>query len=90
NKPSNVLVHTDNMEVAKKLVMKGIGYAIVPSTVLEDRDSLHTIVLKDKEGNPLMWRTWMLYLKDNLNLSMVNEFVIQVERFSNIDSIMDI
>lgn len=34
-----------------------------------------------------MWRTWMLYLKDNLNLSMVNEFVIQVERFSNIDSV---
>ncbi|MCY9069584.1 LysR family transcriptional regulator [Bacillus inaquosorum] len=87
NKPSNVLVHTDNMEVAKKLVMKGIGYAIVPSTVLEGCDSLHTIVLKDKEGNPLMWRTWMLYLKDNLNLSMVNEFVNQVERFSNIDSV---
>ena len=72
--PANTLI-VDNVEIAKRMVLNGLGYCIAPSIVLEENDQLHTIYLKDAEGNPFIWETRVLYREDLLDLAIVREFI---------------
>ncbi|MGG1593771.1 LysR family transcriptional regulator [Terribacillus saccharophilus] len=71
--PSKISLHLDNMETAKRMALEGLGYTIVPSIVVEKNQ--HYISLLDKNGAPLLWRTWFLYRKESLEISAVREFV---------------
>lgn len=73
--PPVVSMNVSSMEIAKRMVTNGLGYAIVPSIVLEEYDNLHTFNLTDKSGDTIKWTTWILYRKEFLTLSMVKEFV---------------
>ncbi|WP_201004007.1 LysR family transcriptional regulator [Paenibacillus glycanilyticus] len=75
NKPPDVSMMVENMEIAKRMVMNGLGYAIVPSIVFEKGEQLNCIHLLDKKDNPILWTTWMLYRKEFLELSTVKAFV---------------
>lgn len=75
NKPPLVSMMVENMEIAKRMVMNGLGYAIVPSIVFEKGDQLSCVHLLDKQDKPILWTTWMLYRKEFLELSTVRAFV---------------
>ncbi|MGX1830385.1 hypothetical protein ACWIE6_19215 [Paenibacillus taichungensis] len=53
----------DNMEIAKRMTQNGLGYSIVSGK------------LKNTEGVPLIWTTWLLFLKESLKLTSVKAFV---------------
>ncbi|HZG72005.1 MAG TPA: LysR family transcriptional regulator, partial [Chondromyces sp.] len=40
-------MNVDNVEIAKRMVLHGLGYCIAPSIVLEENDRLHKFFLRD-------------------------------------------
>lgn len=72
--PANIM-NVDNVDIAKRMVLNGLGYCIAPSIVLEEQDQLHTIFLKDQQNKPIIWKTRVLYREELLGLAMVDEFV---------------
>ncbi|WP_248930756.1 substrate-binding domain-containing protein [Paenibacillus hamazuiensis] len=86
--PPRVSMKVDHMEIAKKMVASGLGYSILPGIVLEDHDRFHTIHLMTRDGEPLMWPTWLLYRKQFLQISMVRAFVkFMTESFGMTESV---
>lgn len=78
-----LLMQVTNMEIAKKMVLSGLGYAIVPTIIIKDSDPLYKINLYDKSNKPLLWNTRMIYKNNFLELSVVREFVQFIESQSN-------
>ncbi|MBY0012051.1 LysR family transcriptional regulator [Paenibacillus typhae] len=76
NKPSNVFMHVDNAEIAKRMVQNGLGYAIVPSIVLTEEDrQLYRAVLTGADSEAVTWSTWLLYKQEFMDIPAVAAFV---------------
>jgi DNA-binding transcriptional LysR family regulator len=78
--PPLVSIEVDKADTCKKMVVNGLGYAILPTMILKDRDDLHKIEIANKDGIPLTRKSWMFYHQDSLNLNIVKTFVDFVER----------
>ncbi|TXK79108.1 LysR family transcriptional regulator [Paenibacillus sp. N3.4] len=72
-------MEVDKVETCREMVLKGLGYAIMPSLVLEGAPNIHKINITDKNGNPILKRTWMYYHQESLELNLVNAFVHYVQ-----------
>lgn len=81
-KPPLVGMEVDKVDSCKELVLNGLGYAFLPEGILDDADKVHKIAMVDKEGNPLVRRTWMLYRQESLQIALVKIFVEFVKNFS--------
>ncbi|RAS75534.1 LysR family transcriptional regulator [Priestia endophytica] len=68
-------MNVDNVEIAKRMVLNGLGYCIAPSIVLEKNKQLEKGILIDTSGSPITWRNRLLYREELLELAMVKEFV---------------
>ncbi|MBD1381086.1 LysR family transcriptional regulator [Metabacillus arenae] len=77
--PPLVSIEVDKADTCKKMVVNGLGYAILPSMILNDVDDVYKIVLKTKGGQPIIRKTWMLYHEDSLKLNIVKSFVDFIE-----------
>ncbi|MFB5269723.1 LysR family transcriptional regulator [Paenibacillus enshidis] len=75
SKPPLVSMDVDTMEIAKRMVQSGLGYAIVPSIVMDKEEELEQIPLRDSAGELILWTTWMLYRKEFIDLATVKAFV---------------
>lgn len=71
----SVVMSMEGLDMCKDMVINGLGYAIMPSTILNDVPDICKIYLEDQEGNPIIRKTWMLYRKEVLDLKIVNAFV---------------
>ncbi|MDF2787510.1 MAG: LysR family transcriptional regulator [Neobacillus sp.] len=78
--PTNSM-NVDNVEIAKRMVLNGLGYCIAPSIVIENNDLLHKIFLTDTTGSPIVWKTRILYREELLELAMVREFVHLIQEY---------
>lgn len=70
----------NSMEVGKvgtcrEMVLQGLGYAIVPALVLQDHCQLSRYTLSDKNGQPIVRKTWMIYKNDAVDLKIVAAFL---------------
>jgi DNA-binding transcriptional LysR family regulator len=75
SKPPNVTIQVDNMETCKEMVLNGLGFAILPTIVLGEKDNLFSYQLTTKYGEPLLRRSWMIYRKESLQIPLVSSFV---------------
>jgi DNA-binding transcriptional LysR family regulator len=57
------------------MVASGLGYAILPSMILNDVDDIYKTDITSLDGKPVVRKTWMLYHKDSLQLNIVKAFV---------------
>ncbi|MGM0878581.1 MAG: LysR family transcriptional regulator [Bacillota bacterium] len=73
--PPLVSIEVDKADTCKKMVINGLGYAILPSMILNDVNDLHKIAIKTLNGEPIVRKTWMLYHEDSLKLNIVRAFV---------------
>lgn len=71
--PINTM-QVDNLETCKKMVLNGLGYAIVPSILLNDDDKLFKVQCKNKAGEPVERITWLIYKEEYLNNTVVKAF----------------
>lgn len=73
--PPNIVMEVDKMETGKEMVLNGLGYAILPTIVLGGQEDLYKMNLTTKHGEPWKRKSWMIYRKESLNLTLIKEFV---------------
>lgn len=82
SQPPLVSIEVDKAETCKKMVVNGLGYAILPSMLLDDAAEIYRYTLKTKEQQPLTRSTWMFYHEDSLKINIVKAFI---EFIQNLD-----
>lgn len=75
SQPPNIVMEVDKMETGKEMVMNGLGYAILPTILLSDQEDLHKINLTSKHGVPIKRKSWMIYRKESLHITLMKTFV---------------
>ncbi|MBB6284490.1 MULTISPECIES: LysR family transcriptional regulator [Geobacillus] len=80
--PPRISMKVDKMETCKEMVANGLGYAVLPSILLEDNEDLHIIRCTTREGVPVTRRTWMIFRTESLEISMIKSFVNFLEIWS--------
>ena len=73
--PPLVSIEVDKADTCKKMVINGLGYAILPSMILNDVNDIYKTDINTIDGNPIIRKTWMIYHKDSLKLNIVKAFV---------------
>ncbi len=68
-------MEVDKSETCREMLLNGLGYAILPHSVLGDAEGLFKQDLLDAEGQPIVRRTWMYYHEETLELNLVRTFV---------------
>jgi DNA-binding transcriptional LysR family regulator len=77
-KPPYISMEVDNLETCKKMVLKGLGYGILPKYLLSEEDlanDLFIYPLTFSDGKPILRKLWAFYREDDMNLSVVKAFV---------------
>ncbi len=77
--PPLVSIEVDKVDTCKKMVINGLGYAILPSLILKDVNDIHIADIKSIGGKPIVRKTWMIYHEDSLKLNIVKAFVDFIE-----------
>ena len=77
--PPLISMEVDKLATCKEMVRYGLGYAILPGRIIHDTDNLYKIMLCDKQGNPLIRKSWLIYYADSLEMNVVRAFVEFVE-----------
>lgn len=80
SQPPLIGMEVDKADTCREMVASGLGYAILPRFVLNGKDDLYMVELKDKTGNPIKRKTWMFYHEESMELMMVNAFVRFMEK----------
>ncbi|MDQ6597044.1 LysR family transcriptional regulator [Bacillus salipaludis] len=73
--PPLVTMETDRQETCKEMVKNDLGIAILPEICLQPSDNLFTYGLSYKNGTPVLRSTWLMYNKDELQLTTVKTFI---------------
>ncbi|OMP68346.1 LysR family transcriptional regulator [Domibacillus epiphyticus] len=79
-KPPLISIDVDKAGTCKNMVANGLGYAILPSMILDDLENLHKIDLNTSDGEPIIRKSWMFYHEESLQLNIVRAFVEFIER----------
>ncbi|MEH7116282.1 LysR family transcriptional regulator [Neobacillus vireti] len=80
SQPPFIGMEVDKADTCKEMVLNGLGYGILPSVLVQDQQNLQQIILKDRNGDPIVRRTWLLYSEKSLEFKIVKEFVEFVEK----------
>jgi DNA-binding transcriptional LysR family regulator len=82
SQPPFVSMEVDKLETCKEMVLKGLGYGIVPSYILENNpENLFIKNLKTPENNYIVRNLWMLYREKEIHLTVVKAFVDFMEKY---------
>jgi DNA-binding transcriptional LysR family regulator len=73
--PPKIGMTVSYIDICRAMVINGLGYAIVPSSLVDEVEQIHKIYITDKDGKPILRKTWMLYQKEILELKMVRLFL---------------
>lgn len=73
--PPKISIHVNYMDICRDMVQHGVGYAIVPETLLYGLDNIHKVFVKDKEDKEIYRPTIMLYEEEMNNIKLVKLFV---------------
>ena len=70
-----ITMHVDKLETCKEFVLNGLGYAILPGITLKKKDDIYTTKLLSRDNVPVMRRTWLMYRKESLEISIIRIFI---------------
>jgi DNA-binding transcriptional LysR family regulator len=85
--PPYIGMEVDKTDTCREMVIKGLGYAIMPSLVVDDTKNIYKMNILNRDGEPIKRETWMFYSKDFLELKLVSEFVDFVKSLNLSESI---
>ncbi|RSK26851.1 LysR family transcriptional regulator [Bacillus sp. HMF5848] len=73
--PKRTIV-VDQIETCKQMTFHGIGYAILPSVILDESDiQINKIPLLDEYGMPMCRDTWVIGYESTMQLKQVQAFI---------------
>jgi DNA-binding transcriptional LysR family regulator len=70
-----ITMHVDKLETCKEFVLNGLGYAVLPSITIRNNEDFFTIKLLSKDNVPVVRRTWLIYRKESLEISIIKIFI---------------
>lgn len=74
--PPKILMHADSVYTCRQLVLAGLGWSIMPALRLPDHtDNLSVIEIADRENEPYLRPTRMIYRDSARELDAVNTFI---------------
>lgn len=73
--PPFVGMSVNSVDSCMEMVLKGLGYAFLPSGMLDHEGQLYKVLMLNREGKPLIRRTWMFYHEETLKIGLVKAFV---------------
>lgn len=73
-KPFNIM-RIDKVEICKKMVSNGLGYAIIPGICLTDNNEFYTNILLNKNNKPIVRNIWLYYREKHSSISSINAIV---------------
>ncbi|MCI2255638.1 LysR family transcriptional regulator [Domibacillus sp. PGB-M46] len=79
-KPPLISIDVDKAGTCKNMVANGLGYAILPSMILEDIENLYKIPLRQPNGELIKRKGWMFFHEESLELNIVRAFVEFIEQ----------
>jgi len=83
-KEPNIVTEVDKVETCKKMVEQDLGYSIIPSSCITERDRFYTKNLISLGGVPLNRKTHMFYNKNLLKRLPTKSFISHVKNlFTN-------
>ncbi|EGO62986.1 LysR family transcriptional regulator [Acetonema longum] len=59
SQPPTIGMTVGYLDICKSMVINGLGYAVVPNDLLEDVGYIHKIYITDRQGNPILRKTWI-------------------------------
>lgn len=74
-KPPRISMKVDRGDTCREMVLNGLGYAIMPSMFVSDRNDICKIEIMDSMGQPITRNTWMFYHEQALENRIVKAFV---------------
>ena len=75
SQPPTIGMTVGYIDVCRSMVANGLGYAIVPASLLDGVVPMHRLPIKDQQGQPILRKTWMLYHKEMMELKLVRLFL---------------
>lgn len=72
--PPSITMRVDNMETCKELVLNGLGYAVVPEILLNDKDDLYIYPCLNQNKEYIERETWLIYKTENIKNMTVKAF----------------
>lgn len=81
SEPPQVCMKVDRSDICREMVVKGLGYAILPSLVVEKEKNIYKVDLSDIHGNLMKRKTWLFYHQETLELKLVKAFVDFVKAY---------
>ena len=79
SRPPLLGIEVDKIDTCIEIVLKGLGYAILPRLVINEDEDIHKLDIVNKEGKAVSRKSWMLYHKESLELGIVKAFVEFIE-----------
>ena len=73
--PPQTTMEVNTMDTAREMVLNGLGWALLPSIGLPQRDGLHTEAVYWPDGTPFLRNTWVLCSAGAVELRTVRAFV---------------
>ncbi|MEH7387108.1 LysR family transcriptional regulator [Bacillus sp. JJ1521] len=76
SKPPNIAMNVDRGDTCREMIIRGLGYAIMPARLLQGvEDFVYQIDLLKEDGTPHTRPTWMFYHASSLEQNVVKAFV---------------
>ena len=73
--PPLISMEVDTVDTCKEMVLNGLGYAIMPGMIWQGIADIHKVVITDKNGSPIIRKTWLVYQEELLEMNTVRSFV---------------
>ncbi|TSI09306.1 LysR family transcriptional regulator [Lysinibacillus sp. BW-2-10] len=72
--PPLITMDVNQVEICRKMVSQGLGYAIFPSLAFIDNEELYRMNLIDTNKNPIIRKTSIIYRNEAIESSVVKAF----------------
>ncbi|HWK23153.1 MAG TPA: LysR family transcriptional regulator [Ureibacillus sp.] len=73
--PPLVTMDVNQIEICRKMVAQGLGYAIFPSLAIIDNEELYKLNLLDENNKPIVRQTSIIYRHEAIEASVVKAFI---------------
>ena len=73
--PTHTTMDVNTMDIARQMVLHGLGWAILPKIGLPQNESLHVQELYWPDGSPVIRRTWLYCASGVTELQTVRAFI---------------
>jgi len=70
-----IRLHVDRFETCREMIDNGLGYGIVPTSILKDYSNLYIKILKHISNRPIVLETSIYYYQETLSNSLVKIFI---------------